>query len=740
MALCSSVAEAAIVKSITVNGNKRIERSTILAYIGFNKGSNIKKSDIDAALKHLYRTGLFSDININDSDSKIVIDVVENPVVNDIIFEGNKRIGKEELTPEISLQSRTVYTRAKVQQDIKRITDLYQKNGRFAVNIVPKLVQLDQNRVDVIFEIDEGAKSTVRKIIFSGNDSFPDDKLKKEIKTREYRWYSFFSSDDTYDPNRLEYDKELLRKFYVKRGYADFKITSSIAEITQNKKEFIINIALDEGQKYYFGEISVDNQLTDINNENLIPVLKTVSGELFNAELIEASIDKINNYLNENGYAFIKIEPILEKDQPKSLANLTYKIQEGPKVYIERININGNVRTLDKVVRREFRLAEGDPYNASKLRRSQQRIRNLGFFDKVELQPEQGGSNDKAIINLNVQERSTGEVNFGAGFSTTDGALANASIRERNLLGKGQDLRFSIQRSTKGLEADISFTEPYFMGKNLALGFDLFNITRDRESESSYDSDSTGGVLRASYALTENLKHTVKYSIRNDKITDVESDASRFIKDQAGENLTSLIGHSLTYDTRDSRFEPRTGYSVKFNQDFAGIIGDSDFVRHELRADYYQPVYFDNVIMRLAGKSGSILGLGSDVRINERFFVGGSDIRGFKNAGIGPRDSISRDALGGNIYYTATTELRFPLGLPKELGFSGSVFLDAGSLSDADDSGSEVLDDRSVRMAAGVGVSWSSPLGPIRIDIANPILKESYDRTQQFRFNFGTRF
>ena len=438
---------------------------------------------------------------------------------------------------------------------------------------------------------------------------------------------------------------------------------------------------------------------------------------------------------------FVDIEPTLKTLSKDKKIDITYKVKEGPKVYVERIDITGNTRTLDKVIRREFRINEMDPYNAAKIRRSKQRIDNLGFFDNVEIETERGSSPDKAIIKVNVSEKPTGEINFGAGFSTTDGALANASIRERNLLGKGQDLRFGVQRATRGLELDISFTEPYFMDKDLALGIDLFKITRDRESESSFDSDTMGTTLKLTYSIIERLRHSIRYSYRTDDITNIQFDASRFIRDQEGENTTSLIGHTLVYDKRDSNRNPSSGYVVRFNQDVAGLGGDSEFFRNELRGEYYYPLWKEDFILKVGGKTGHVMSIGDDdIRINERFFIGGNDIRGFRNAGIGPRDSITLDALGGNMYYVTSAEMRFPLGLPKELGFMGAIFADAGSLSEVDDEGSEVLDVSSLRMSAGVGVSWGSPLGPIRIDFANPFMKEEFDRTQEFRFSFGTKF
>ncbi|MCH2038225.1 MAG: outer membrane protein assembly factor BamA [Rickettsiales bacterium] len=743
LGLCSSkvYAENAVINDIQVTGNQRIEASTIISYLSITKGEPYDSKKIDKSLKQLFQTGLFEDISITHDEGVIDVHVIESPILNELVFKGNKRINTEDLQKELRLNERSVLTQAKIQRDVNRLLRLYQKSGRFSVNIETEIEKLEQNRVNLVFDIDEGKKADIKKIYFVNNEIFSSSKLKRVIQSKESAWYRFFSGYDTYDEDRLAFDEELLRRYYITRGYADFKVVSSNAEMTSDKNGFIVTFTLDEGIKYDFGDIEVTSTIERVDTEALSKDVNTRQGEVFNASLIEESVDTITKSLTDLGYAFVAVEPILKRDPEKQTIVINYKIQEGPKVYIERIDIVGNTRTLDKVIRREFRINESDPYNAAQLRRSRQRINNLGFFDKVELNTEKGSAPDKAVINVEVSERPTGELNFGAGFSTTDGALVNASIRERNLLGKGQDLRFGIQRATKGLEVDISFTEPYFMDKDLSVGLDVFRISRDRESESSFDSDSLGSTVRATYSIVEALRHTIRYSYRTDDITNIEPDASRFIKDQEGENTTSLIGHSLFYDKRDTNRMPSAGYMVRFNQDLAGLGGDSQFLRNELRGEYFKKVWKDDVVLKLAAKSGYIMGLNDeDVRINERFFIGGNDIRGFRNAGVGPRDSLTLDALGGNLYYSTSAELRFPLGLPEELGFLGAAFVDAGSLSEVDDSGSEVLDKNSVRVAAGLGLSWSSPLGPIRIDFANPFVKESFDKTQEVRFSFGTRF
>ena len=450
----------------------------------------------------------------------------------------------------------------------------------------------------------------------------------------------------------------------------------------------------------------------------------------------------MKDYLGTLGYAFVEIRPKLERHAENKNIDLTYKILEGPRVYVNRINIEGNVRTLDEVIRREFRVNEGDPFDAAKIRRSQQRIQNLDYFSKVDVKKRRvPDAPDKVDIDVNVEEKSTGELTLGAGFSTADGPIFDSSVTERNLLGTGQYLRLGLTLAGQRQEGTFSYTEPYLFDREIAAGFDLFRRTRDRQSESSFDSETSGVTLRATYALSEHLSHHVRYSLRSDDITNIDPLASRFIKDQEGQTTTSLFGHSLIYDDRDSAVSPTEGFYVRYNQDIAGLGGDAKHMLNEIRSIYYMPVYESDVVLSLAGKGGYIFGLGKDgVLINNRFFVGSDDIRGFRSDGIGPRDRNTKDALGGNIYYAGTAELTFPLGLPEELGVSGAVFTDVASLWTVDDSGTDIEDDSTPRMSVGAGIAWNSPFGPIRIDVAAPLQKNQYDETEVIRFSFGTRF
>ena len=682
---------------------------------------------------------MFDDVAFQRQGDNLVIRVVENPVLNQIAFEGNRRISNEELDAEVRLLPRDVYTRSRVQSAVNRILELYRRNGRYAAEVDPKIIELDQNRVDLVFEIEEGPKTTVGGISFIGNEAFSETTLRSVVETVEASFWRFFTSNDTYDPDRLEFDKELLRRHYVDRGYAEFRVISAIAELTPNGREFFITFTLEEGPQYNFGTIDVASSIRDLPADDLRTLVTLESGEVYNASEIENTIQALTDETGQLGYAFAAIEPVTRLNRQDLLVDITFQIDEGARVYVERIDINGNARTLDRVIRREFRLAEGDAYNVALLRRSEQRIRNLGFFENVEVRTTQGTAADRINIEIDVVERATGELSFGAGFSTTDGPLGDIRLTERNLLGRGQRVVANFTVSGRRQDIQLSFTEPYFLGRDLAAGVDVFRTQTDFQSESSFDETSTGGVLRASYPLTERLRHAVRYTLREDEIDDVDDDASVFIQQEEGSRITSAVGQTLTYDLRDTRFLPSEGFLLRLDQELAGLGGDSRYLSHEGRGDIYYSI-FPDVVLNLGAGAGYIFGLGEDIALSERFFIGGSSLRGFSAGGIGPRDSETDDALGGNLYYVGTAELRFPLGLPEDLRMFGRTFVDAGTLTEIDVNGPTLIDNDDLRVGAGIGLSWLSPLGPLSIDISQAVAEQDEDETETFRISFGTRF
>ncbi|MFV9875538.1 MAG: outer membrane protein assembly factor BamA [Rickettsiales endosymbiont of Dermacentor nuttalli] len=744
-----------IVHSIIIEGNQRVENGTILNYMVIHKGDKFTYEAVDESLKSLFATGLFSDVSVRPSGNNIIVKVLENPTINQIAFDGNKKLKYDDLMKEIGLKSRMVYNKSLLQQDINHLVSVYHKMGRFAVSIVPKLIQLPQNRVDLVFEINEGPKTPIRKIFFIGNKRFSDAKLSALVNTKESRWYRFFSTSDNYDPDRLEYDKELLRRFYNSEGYPDFKVVSANAELTRDRSSFIITFSIEEGDRYNFGDIEIDNKLNTEYDQKLYKEIITKKGDIYDSDQIEDSIDAMTRLLNNRGFPFVSIEAVLDDNRQDRVINIKYLIEEGQRVYLNKINITGNVRTHDHVIRREFRIAEGDPYNASFINRSDQRIKNLDYFDKVEFTPTSTAHPDRLDINVEVEEKSTAKINLGGGYSTVDGIIGQISVSEDNFLGRGQQLGIAFMKASKKLDIDFSFTEPYFMDKELSVGIELFNNTADKKRWNPYKSVNVGIVPNIGYSINEYLYHALRYTLRKDKISDIDKDASYFIKEQQGKNIISSVGQSFVYDKTDNRVSPTKGYLLKLDQEIAGLGGNSGFFRNEVNVRYYVPIRRSgDIVLKLSGNAGYIAGLGKDVRINERFFIGdiGSyGFRGFAMGGIGPivRSSSSRqrEPLGSNAYYIGTAELSFPLGLPKDLDISGALFTDMGSAFGVDVKKSnkginkgKIWDDKSLRMSIGTGVVWLTRIGPIRMDFAYPILKKKCDKSQYFHISFATSF
>ncbi|MFQ6017218.1 MAG: outer membrane protein assembly factor BamA [Kiloniellaceae bacterium] len=737
-AAAQSIMSGGIIDEIRVEGNQRIEPETVLSYMRVNPGDPFDPVRLDKSLKNVFATGLFADVTLRREGNVLIVSVVENPIVNRIAFEGNDRLDDETLAGELALRPRFVFTRTKVQRDAQRLLEIYRRSGRYAATVEPKVIQLPQNRVDLVFEINEGPKTRINSVNFIGNRAFSDGRLRDEILTREWAFWRIFTTTDTYDPDRLTLDRDLLRRFYLEEGYADFRVVSVVAELMPDRKGFIVTFTVEEGERHRFGTVDLNTTLKDLDPESLRAQVLTAPGDWFNAKLIDESIANLTEAVGNLGYAFVDIRPRTGRDRENRLVNLTYEIQEGRKVFVERIDIQGNERTLDRVVRREFRLVEGDAFNSARLRRSRQRIRNLGFFRRVDVERQPGSAPDKTVITVDVEEAPTGSLTFGAGFSTTVGPVGNVGIRESNLLGRGQDLRLGVTLAGEQSQFDIGFTEPFFLGRNLSAGFDLFHIESEQE-ERSFDLRRTGGSLRAGFPLRENLRQVWRYTLEDKKISDVDVDASRIVQDEEGEFLESSVAQELLYDTRDSRFDPREGLALRLRNTVAGLGGDVFFVKSSLGGAYYFPVAEDWTAS-VRAEVGNIIGLGEDTRISDRYFIGGNNLRGFEFAGVGPRDRLNDDALGANQFYTGTLELTFPLGLPEELDIRGRLFTDVGSAWGVDNDNGDVLDESSPRVSVGTGISWNSPFGPIVIDLGVAVVKEDFDKDELLNFSFGTQF
>ena len=770
------------ISRIVVEGNQRIEPATITSYMLVRPGDTFDPERIDLSLKTLFATGLFADVQIEQRGADLVVSVIENPIINRVIFEGLRTLDEEDLEEEVQARPRSVFTAARAQADVQRIIEVYRRAGRFAAQVTPQVRELDQNRVDLIFEVDEGPVTGVRDINFIGNEEFSDRTLKDAIVTSESTWWNFFNSNDNYDPDRLEYDREQLRQFYNNRGYADFRVVSAVAELTPDQRDFFVTFTVEEGVKYEFGEIRVQTELNRLSEQLLLAAVPIRRGTVFRGDLIEDSIDAMTYVAGTVGYANVVITPNVERDRDNRIVNITFEVNEGPRVFIERIDIVGNTRTVDRVIRREMRVSEGDAFNRVLLDRSRQRIQSLGFFESVEVEESDGSQPDRSVVTVTVEEQSTGELAFAAGYSSSENFLFDASITERNLRGRGQFLRLRASTSAQRQQVDLRFTEPRFMGRELAAGFDLYSLRTDFLSQSSFENQSTGLGLRLSFPVAERTSLGLTYSLIQDDTEiadgfvdhdsnpatpiidqcDAANSARPLLCDQEGTFLTSVFGFTVNWDRRNDPVFATRGFDLSFSQDVAGLGGEVNYLRSELEGGIYYGLPWQG--WRLSGRmsAGYIFGWGGDdVRINDRFFKGGSSFRGFDVAGIGPRQLLvddvtgevvqEGDAIGGNAFAIGTIQLDVPLPLPDSYGVGAALFTEFGTLGIVDSASRQTVDvpgssrlvvedEASLRAVAGVSVFWDSPFGPVQFDFSQPLANEDYDRLEEFRFSTRTRF
>ncbi len=737
---CRVEAAEIYVSQIEVDGLQRVERETVLSYLNVEQGSSVSQEYLNSSMKRLFETGLFADVNIDARGNGVLaVKVVENPVINKRVFDGNDKVDDTLLESEVQLKSGSIYNIAKVQDDVQRILEVYKRSGRYATVVEPKIIKRDQNRVDLVYEISEGPTAAISKVNFIGNHHYSDDDLQSEIMSKESRWYRLFSSSENYDPEKTNYDKELLRRFYLKRGYADFRVLSAVAELSPDKKSFVVTYVLDEGPRYKLEDVRIQSMIKDVDVAALSGQVQQEKGDWYNADLAERSVYALTEELGKKGFAFVDVTPELEKTSGNKMV-LTFNIAEGQRVFVDRINITGNTRTEDEVIRREFRIDEGDAFNAAKIRASRRNVENLNYFSKVDIQTEPNPNDDsKADINVNVEEKSTGAFNVGVGYSTVNGALFRAGIAENNFQGKGQKLSADVAVSQRTSEYDLSFTEPYFMGRRLSAGIDLFRTEEDYQDEGSYDSESTGGRLRLGWNYTDDFAQYLRYTLKEDKISNVDRNASIYIKEEEGRYSNSSIGQTMVYDKRDSAINPKEGYYLSFGNDVAGLGGDEKYLKFDGKAYKYFTLA-DYYTFKLFINGGFITGYGDEnVRLSNRYYLGGSTLRGFEFAGIGARDKFTKDALGGNWMIYSGAEMSFPIGLD-EVGVRGRTFVDMGILGKPDDINEDYVEySDTPRVAAGFGFQWQSPMGQIDVDLAFPIVKEDYDETEVFRLNFGSR-
>jgi outer membrane protein insertion porin family len=790
----SGVAFAQSASSIVVQGNRRVEADTVRSYFKAGPGGQLGPAQIDDGIKSLYATGLFSDVRIEHSGGRLVINVVENPVINRVAFEGNKKAKDDQLTAEVQSKPRGTLSKPMVQADVQRIIEIYHRSGRFDVKVDPKIIELPNNRVDLVFEITEGQKTGVKLIRFVGAKAFSSGRLEDVIKTSESNWLSFLQTTDIYDPDRIEADRDLLRRFYLKHGFADVRIVSAVGEYDPAKKGFVVTFTIDEGAQYHVGTVNVVSNVRAITPASLRDSLKIGAGNVYNADLVEKSVESMTIEAAKHGYAFANVRPRGDRDFERKVINLTFVVEEGTRAYIERINISGNTRTRDYVIRREFDIGEGDAYNRALIDRAERRLKNLNYFKTVKITNEPGSAPDRVVINVAVEEMSTGEFSVSGGYSTSDGFLAEVSVADRNLMGRGQFAKASVTYGQYSRGFTLSFVEPYLLGYRMAGGVDLFARQTLATSYVSYNTQTIGTNLRLGFALSEELSLTPHYSIYRQEITlpdqynncitaatapgsmfpggtplgynphtfpvtpldecFSDGEASLAVRKELAQGpvVTSLVGYTLAYNTLDNLKVPTSGFYASITQDFAGVGGDVNFIR--TTADtrtYYE--FLPDIVGVLHLQGGALNGWGGrDLRMLDHFQMGPNLVRGFAPSGIGPRDltpGTTNDALGGTMYWGASLEAQTPLYfMPKEIGIKLAAFADAGSLWNYQGPTSwaatgetlQVADGMAVRSSVGMGFIWDSPLGPLRFDFAYALTKQSYDQTQFFRFSGGAKF
>jgi outer membrane protein insertion porin family len=763
------VAAPEIIRNVEVVGTQRVEPESVLSYMSLRAGTPYDPALADESLKVLFETGLFADVGINfvTETGTLVVRVVENPILNQIAFEGNSSLDDDDLTKEVQVKPRMVFTRARVQADVQRIIELYRRSGHFAATVEPKIIQRPQNRVDLIFEINEGPTTGVASISFVGNRVYSDSDLRDQIVTVESAWWRFLSTNDNYDPDRLTFDREQLRRFYLQRGYADFHVVSAVAELAPDRQNFYITFTVEEGERYNFGKIEIQSAIRDLNPADLMPLVVAETGEVYNAELIDRSVEALTFAAGTRGFVFIDIRPRVTRNREAHTIDLIFQIEEGPRVYVERINITGNIRTRDEVIRREFRLAEGDAFNRVLVDRSRTRIRGLGFFREVNITEEPGSQADRTVLNVAVTEQPTGELSLGAGYSSQDSLIGEFSYTERNLFGRGQYLRAALSYSSFTQTYNLSFTEPYFLGRPLRAGFQLYKVIQDFTDQAGYQIDTSSAGILFGFPVSEYGTLSPHYNFTIASLSVLPS-APLAVSLSAGEASTSSVGFTYVYNTVDDPLLPTTGWDFTFAQDLAGLGGDLKYLRTVAGLDFYQPweIFGLNFVGSLSFSGGYISSYGGQsLRINDRFFKGGPTFRGFEIAGIGPRDIASRErpALGGQLYLINTFQVRLPAILPESYGIRLSLFNDFGTLGYlrgvskvCDMTGSVITDpvtgqttftsplcvkdNMAPRASAGLAINWRSPFGPVEIDIGYPYLQEPYDRVQAIRFSTSTNF
>ena len=725
------------ISDIKVTGNRRVAEGTVLSYLPVQVGDLVSQGALSQSLERLFATNLFKDLKLDLDGSVLLVTVVENPIVNRVSIEGNDVISDERLLEVIDVQPRRVYDRQLALDAVAKLLNVYRAGGRFGAVVEPKIIELNENRVDLVFEVDEGPLIKIETIVFSGNKNFSDAALTQAIVSRERRWWAFLTPNDKYDEGRLDYDVRLLRQFYLSRGYADINVSRARGGLLPDRSGFALTFLINEGVRYKVNDIKISSQIENIDLEALRDLMKFDDDQWYDVRQLEQGLLDVSNQLGVYGYAFVDVTPQIVTDPSTGLLDIEVSIGQARRNFVERIEFVDNTRTLDRVIRREFELVEGDAFNQLKLDRSVRNVRNLGYFSKVGVQNIQGSSADQTITRVTVEEQSTGDFSIGVGYSSLDKTSFTLGINERNFLGTGRRASASISTSGTSTDFVLGLSQPYLFGRDLTGSIDLF---KTKSTANLTAVNRTGVDLGVSFAAAHDIYHRVSYKLATSKITNTSTVATSLTGENGKSLLKSAVSYTIGRDTRDSRFDPTEGMYAEISETFSGVGGDVTFLRTNLRAGFYKPFLFESVVLGLKGRVGNVSGLGDDVTQSEHFFLGGQSVRGFGSNGIGPRDTGSKAAVGGNNIYNGTLEIVSNLGVTKDAGIRWTVFSDFGSVWKTDfPSGVTEPNDQTMRSSVGVGLLWNTAIGPLSFYWAKPINEAKHDNTKTFQFSIGTR-
>ena len=732
---------------ITVQGNSNTDVETIKSISGLKRNISLSASDLNSALKNLYSSNLFETVQVIPKGQTIIIKVKENKRIRRLVFEGNKKIEEKELLPLIKSKERQAFSRAQVVKDSRIISDFYRFKSRYSARVEPKIIERDNGFVDLVFEIDEGSILQISQIDFVGNKSFSDRQLRDVIKSKRAGIFASFFTSDNYSEDSQEADKYLLKKFYNDQGFPDAKVIASLGGFKDGGDSAFLTYSIYEGPYFDFGEVSIRSMVKGISPSIYEKSVVASKGDKFNSSQIKETLDNIKTVSVSNGFPFLigKVDQV--RDFKKREIGLVFKVIEGPKLFVEQIEISGNTHTRDNVIRREFKVEEGDAFDPSMLKRSEEKLQSIGYFESVKVNVRQGSSPQNAIVDIDVKEAPTGSLSLGLGYSTDTDVSAQFSFSESNFRGAGQGIRFSVSGSKDSSSVGLGFKERGFLGRDVLLSMDI-DYTNSKPRTTGYTANLLALKPSVGFNISSNTRVNLTYKFENIDVTAVGS--SEVLKQDIGQSTRSLIDFSLRHDKRDSIIKPTKGYIINFGSEIAGLGGDDQFLKSKASGKIYQGV-FNNSIIFSTELEGGILSMGKGYsKVVDRFLLGGRSFRGFKYNGIGPRELNNGSytiPLGGEKYAIARLAASFPLGLPRELGLYGSLFAEAGTLwslkTDPNISGLSnkvALTDRTIRTSIGFAMNWETPIGPLQFNWSRPQKYLEADDLEYFSLNLATRF